>query len=186
MKFEFIQELTEARMYRGTSTLSGKSAEELAQIVYAMILMLELVRYEDPGQAKNYAKSTITYDLFKTMRNGASDLYNLLAVLNNQDDYAERIRANHYISVPVLQLKKYFRDIENSNYRSGEVRPFMLKLETYLNINESWMKQARRAILYWNQTTTDNEKEKTVRNLKRFFQAYSYNNDLYVYFRRNF
>lgn len=180
----FIQELTEARMYRGTDTLSGKSADEIAEIVYVMFLVLEILRKEDPSKAFSYAKETTYYTDFATMRNGSSDLHNLLAVLSNQERYEDKIKTSGYISVPMMQTKKYFRDFENRRYDPSIVRTFILRLEGFLNIRESWMKQARRTILFWD-ISSDGEKQKIKQQIRNFFQRTSFNNDLYVYYKNN-
>lgn len=180
---DLIQELVEARLYRGTSTLEGKTAEEIAKISFLMIMMLEILRFEDSKLVSKYVADTLQYEQFDSMRSSASDLHNLLAVLNNQDKYKERIKVNHNISVPVLQLRRYLRDISaNSKDRSLD-RTFFTKLENFFKITDSNFKQIRRYVGDWH-LVSDNEKNKIRKQIKNFLQNYGQQNDLLIDFKK--
>jgi hypothetical protein len=180
---DFIQELNEARLYRGASTLEGRSAEELAKITYMMIMMLEILRTEDPTFVKKYVEDTLGYENFESMRSTATDLHNLLAVLNKQDKYADRIRVNHNISVPVLQLKRYLRDITANQKDRGLDRTLFMKLENFFKISDSQVKQTRRFVGDW-ADVSPNEKATVRKQIKNFLQAYGQQNDLLIQFKR--
>lgn len=180
--FDFIQELNEARLYRGTSTLQGRSAEELAKISFLMIMMLEILRTEDAKFAVKYADQTLQYEQFEAMRTSATDLHNLLAVLNNQDDFEERITVNHNISVPVLQLRRYLRDISNKRKDRGLDRGLFIKLETFFKISDSTIKQIRRFVGDWHDVS-NNEKADTRKQIKNMLQGYGQQNDLLIQFK---
>ena len=180
--FEFFEELKEARMYRGTDTLQGKSAEELAKITYMMIMMLEILRTEDSEYVRKYVDNTIGYENFTHMRSNATDLHNLITVLNNQDNYSGRIKPNFNISVPVLQLRRYMRDISAGHKDRGLDRTLFMKLETFLKISDSQAKQIRRFVGDWNQTS-EGEKNTIRKQIKNFLQNYGQQNDLLIQFK---
>lgn len=180
----FLDELTEARMYRYTNTMKGKSIDELAEVAFMMILLLELMRKEDPSQARRYAMHTTFYDNIEHIKQSSSDLHNLLSIIHNQEEHVNRITPNPNISVPMLTTKKYFRDLENNNYRRGEVRPYIQKLEQYFGIRNSDIKSIRRIVLYWD-LASPNQQETTKKRIRNYFQKYSYNNDMYVAYRKD-
>jgi hypothetical protein len=176
---DFLQELKEARLYRGADTLQGKSADELAKITYAMIMILEILRHEDNKFAKKYVDDTIGYENFSAMRSNATDLHNLLSVLNNQSDYENKITVNHNISVPVLQIKRWMRDISSGHKDKGLDRTLFMKLESFFKISDSQLKQIRRSVGDWNDTST-NEKSVVRKQIKNFLQGHGQQNDLLI------
>ena len=90
----FITELTEARMFYDGKDLKGRSAEDIAGLAYLIIMLLQIIRYDYPSQAKSYASDTARYKQYETMHYSATDLSNLLAVLNNQENYDDKIKAS--------------------------------------------------------------------------------------------
>jgi hypothetical protein len=182
IKLPFLQELTEARMYRGRDTLQGKTAEELARVAYLMLMMLEILRTEDNSFAKNYSLNTLGSANFVGLRTGSSDLHNILAVLNNQNDYADRIIVNAAISVPTLQIRRYLRDIENDRKQIGIDRAFLKKLDDFFKISDSSLKEIRRVAADWNYASPT-EKGTIRRQIKNALQSTNHQNDLLIHFR---
>lgn len=180
--FDFIQEINEARIYKNGDTLKGKTADDLAVGVFLMIMMLEILRNIDKDYAKKYAIQTIGYENFTSMRGSASDLHNLLAVLANQEDYKDKIETNSKINVPVLQLRRYLRDIENDRKDISLDRQLFLKLEQFLNIKNSSFRQIRRNVADWRLNSTA-EKTLIRRNIKNYLNNYNQQTDILVYFR---
>jgi hypothetical protein len=146
-KLPFLQELAEARMYKNRDTLQGKTAEELAKGMFLMIMMLEILRKEDSSFAKRYSINTQWNQDFRSLRLQASDLHNIITVLSNQDQFADKIAVNKAISPPILQLKHYFRDIENDRKDRGWDRAFFKKLEEFLKINDSACREDRKSVV---------------------------------------
>lgn len=182
--FEFIEELTEARMYKGRDTLHGKTAAELAKVAYLMFMMLEILRTEDAEFAKKYVKETNWAENFSAMRTNLSDLHNLLAVLNNQDKFSDKITVDHSIAVPTLQIRRYMRDIEDNRKQRGLDRSFFKSLEDFLKIGDSQCKEARRAVADWH-AAGDTEKGTIRRLIKNVLQPTNQQNDLLTQFRKH-
>lgn len=180
----FIQELTEARLYRGEQTLEGKKADDLANIAYLMIMMLEILRHEDFKYAQDYARSTLSYSSFDHMRSSATDLYNLLSVLNEQTEYEDRITPNPSISVPALQIKRYLRDLENGRKDPGLDRALFLKIESFFSISSTKLKQIRRSVGQWNDNSIT-EKSTVRKEIKNILQNVSQQNDIFVHFKNH-
>lgn len=166
MQLEFIQELTEARMFRGRETLANKSVNDIAKIVFLTLLIVEILRTLKPAVAKKYGLETLSYENFKTMRNNATDLHNLLAVLNNQNDYAGRIQPDTNVSIPALQIRRYLRDLEYDKKEKAVDRQFFYKLESFLKISDSEYKELRRSVVDWEMNSAV-EKRKIMRTIKQ-------------------
>ncbi len=180
--FAFLQELTEARMYRNTSTLSGKKATELAKVAFLMFMMLEILRHEDKSFAKRYSMDSIGYDSFGSLKGSATDLHNVLSVLANQSKYADKITTDFTIAVPTLQVRKYLRDIENDRKDRGWDRAFFKTLGEFLKITDSDLKEMRIWVADWLQASLT-EKRKLRLQIKNLLQATNQQNDLLVHFR---
>lgn len=182
VKLPFLQELVEARLYRNTSTLTGKTAKELAKVTYLMFMMLEILRYEDKSFAKRYSVETMWYDNFSSMKSTASDLHNVLAVLSDQNSYAHKIKTDATIAVPILQIRKYLRDIENDRKDKGWDRAFFKTLSEFLKIADSDLRELRMYVADWDQTSAT-EKRKLRLQIKNLLQATNHQNDLLIQFR---
>lgn len=182
MKFEFLQEIKEARIYRDGGTLNGKSAAELAKVAYLLIISLEILRNEDYMFARSYASSTLPYENFRSMRNSATDLHNLLAVLANQSQHQDKIKTDFQINIPGLQLKRYFRDIINGRKERSLDRALFKQLEDYLKIRDSDLRHMRRIVGDW-RIATSSEKKTVIRDIRNLLNRLSINNDLFLHFR---
>jgi hypothetical protein len=182
IKLPFLQELVEARMYRNTTTLTGKTAAELANVAYLMFMMLEILRHEDNSFAKRYSVETMWHDNFSTMKSSSSDLHNVLSVLSNQTDYKDKIKVDANISVPNLQIRKYLRDIENDRKEKGWDRAFFKTLGEFLKITSSDLKQMRMYVADWTANSVT-EKRKIKLAIKNALQATNHQNDLLIQFR---
>jgi hypothetical protein len=182
VKFSFLKELTEARMFRNSDSLGGKTATNLAKISFLSLLALEIMRTLNPGYAKKYALDTISYENFKSMRNNATDLHNLLTVLNNQTDYAGKIQTDPEVAIPALQIKRYLRDMENNRKDKSLDRQFFYKLEGFLKINDPELKELRRNVVDWNMNSSV-EKRNVIRTIKQELNKLSLQLDLLQQFK---
>lgn len=182
--FEFIQEISEARIYKNGDTLKGKHAADIAKIAFLSIMMLEVLRNADLKYSKQYASSTLPDQGFTAMRPSASDLHNLLAILSNQDKYSDKIDTNLNISVPVLQLKRYLRDVASGHKDIALDRQLFKTLENNLQIHDSTLSNIRRNVADW-QATTPGEKDTIIRLIKQLANSLSQQTDLYQHFKNS-
>lgn len=170
MKLEFLNELAESRLFQYRDDFRNRSARDLADLLFVTILILEIVRYRKESSAKSYATKTMVLSEFDGIKPGMTDLYNLISVLSDQGRYDSEISTNLNISVPVLQLKRYLRDVSFGKQPGIYDREFLLKLEDYLRINDGELRYSRRVIAYWT-TSTALEKETVSKNLLRFMRS---------------
>lgn len=181
MKLEFIQELTEARMFRNEETLHGRTLTNIGEMAYYMFLMLEIMRTEDPKYAKEYATRTMAYNSFDGMYSGATDLHNLLSILNNPKDYVEEIKINARTSVPIFGIRRYVSDMRSGTYVMSKVRSLFLTLESDFKVNSSRARRLRRYVTEWTRRESS-AKKFTVREVYEFSRS----NSLYADITRHF
>ena len=53
---DFINEISESRIYRNADGLKGKTAEDIARIAFLTVMMLEVLRFHSKASAKSYAQ----------------------------------------------------------------------------------------------------------------------------------
>jgi|TARA_Y100000114_G_C11761936_1_gene330276 hypothetical protein len=144
MKFDFInKELTEARYMRTDRDTLGRDAYDIGETAYEQLLMLQQMRFENPGFAKKYAEDTLRFNNFRGIKPGASDLHNLISIVNNPSKY-KGVTSGGAVSINELELKRYLKDIAAGRNNNNRDRNFLLKLQKDLGIKNSFLKNARR------------------------------------------
>ena len=178
--FDFIkQELVEARLFRFPENLHGRDAQGLARLLFASLLTMEIMRYESTSRSVQYAQQSLIFNEFDHMRNGATDLANLIAVLSNQSKYEKEIDVNPGISAPVLQIRTFLRTFASSSYDQSSIRQFFIKLDDMLSIAGGEMHQARRIISDW-EDASQMEKYTAWSTLNRVFNSHGTQLDIYI------
>lgn len=176
--YEFINGLNETRLFQHRDSLDGKTAKDLSNTTYLMLLVLEILRHENKKFAVNYARKTMVYDDFSKMRSNTSDLHNLISILSHQADYEHTLATDSEISPPVFALKRYFRDIAEGRKDSTQDRQLFLKLESALKVHDSALKSIRRHAVDW-ASSNETERKAVKNNVRVAFQKLSWQNDLY-------
>lgn len=155
----FLNELSEARLFRYEEGTNGKRAVELGRLLFMSLLALEALRYLNESAARAYANQTLMYNDFDKMRPSTTDMANLIAVLSNQEDYRERIDVDTKISPPVLQIRRYLRNLTQRLETHAYDRSMLINAESALGINQSDLRQIRRVVGDWDRS------DKTQQNL---------------------
>lgn len=177
-KFSFINELTEARLFKYPAQVENKEASALARTLYCGMLALEILRHEAAPAAYKYAMQSITYGDFNHMRSASTDLANLIAVLSNQKDFQGKIKTNTAISAPALQCRAWFRTFLYGGFDERRTRTFLIELEGNLSIQGSEFKQARRVVGNW-RDSNENERRSAMAVLRREFINHAYQLDVW-------
>lgn len=172
VKYEFLEEIKESRMFRGVAGLRGQRAYELGRVLYVAMLSLELIKQYDERRSQMYAYRTLQYHDFDKMRNGATDVANLVAVLSNQHEYQERIEVNFDVHAPSLQLQSYMQRLRMGISSLTLDRQFFLNLEHALGISDSTLTGIRRIVMDWKRSNRW-EKQNAVSNLRRELQRHA-------------
>lgn len=174
---DFIEEIAEARLFKGKETLKGKSAEDLAKLCFLMFLMIEILRNEEYSWTKDYINKTLSGENFSSLKVSATDLHNIIAVINNQEKYDDKIDSNKKIKLNIDSVKKYFRDITSKTKNTGTDRSFFMNLEDSLKIKNPALKRLRREVADWAMTTTA-EKSSVKSDITRILVSDNTQNDI--------
>lgn len=150
MQLDFIHgELLEARMLRYMANAEGRSADQLAGLMFACLLGVEMLRRTDPSAAASYAKNTVMVGDFDQMKSSASDLYNIMTILDNQADFEGVIRTNYSVSPALLETKSYLRRVMTVPHTTVQDRFVLSNVAQHLQISHGGLLLARRVISYW-------------------------------------
>ena len=153
MAFEFIrEEITEARYIRTAGDTIGRDATDVAESFFEQLIMLQQMRFENPAFAKKYAKDTLKFMNFSSVKPGATDLHNLASIIANPNKY-KGVTSGGTVSFDELGFKRYLRDIAAGRDNTAMDRTFMMRQQKNLGISSSFLKQARRASADYGRTS---------------------------------
>lgn len=178
MSFEFVKELSEAKLFRNPTKLADTSIGEVADSFFNAILGISILKNTDPKAAQKYAQQTLTYSNLGDWRSSGSDLHNMAHILANPRRYDEKIAIDRVISLPEMQYKQYLRNIASGKADANFDRTFLLNLQRNLGINSSGLRSARRLIGDWD-TALPNERQLAATRVFYGMQHDLQNSDLY-------
>ena len=143
-KFSFIrEEITEARYIPTRGDTLGRDMNDVAESYFEQLLMLQQMRFENPAFAKKYAKDTLKFMNFSSIKPGGTDLHNLASIINNPNKY-KGATSGGAIKFDELGFKRYLRDIVAGRDNTAMDRTFLMRQQKNLGIDSSFLKQARR------------------------------------------
>jgi len=187
MPLQFIDFLTEARLFTDATTIKGKSVEDIASIVYLMIMMLEITRHTNHSYAVDYASKTMIYSSYENLHYAGTDLGNLLAVLNNQDTFKGQLTSpNKGIAIPLFQINRYLNACKGSSFDHNSDAQFFYRLEDYLKLySKANFRQFRRDIGDWRNLSYA-DKNQVVQKLRQEFDKRASTCDIYIWWKQSF
>lgn len=144
MAFEFIrEEITEARYIRSASDTVGRDMNDVGESFFEQLIMLQQMRFENPTFAKKYAKDTLKFMNFTSVKPGGTDLHNLAAIITNPNKY-QGVTSGGKVGIDELGFKRYLRDIAAGRSNTAMDRSFLMRQQKNLGIDSSFLKAARR------------------------------------------
>jgi hypothetical protein len=162
MAFEFIKDLSEARVFRNPANLPSVGISNIAQNFFNAALALQIMRYENPKLAKKYAQQTLSNGL-DGWRSSGSDFNNMAQILLNPERYSAKINIDTQITVPELQLKTWLRHIAKGTADEATDRRFFLALQRRLGVDSPGLISARRVVADWSQSLGNERTQATAR-----------------------
>ena len=173
--FEFIkEELCEARYIRTPRDTVGRSTDNIAEGFYEHLLVLQQMRWENPSFARKYAKETLRFMSFNSIRTGATDLHNLASILNNPSKHGlDSLRFDE------LGFKRYLRNIIEGRHVPGQDRAFLLKMQKNLGVRSGLLKQARRLMGDYGLTSKSERASVSARMVNAFRHDQQHRSDIY-------
>lgn len=182
MAYEFLQELSESRLFRNPSKVEGVAIGNLADNFFNAAMSLQILRYENPKAAQKYAQQTLATGL-DGWRTSGSDLNNLAQILMHPDRFEDRVRMDRSVRLPELQLKTWLRNIAQGKEDPSYDRQFFLALQRQLGVRSPGLQAARRLVSDWHRTIGNEKALATT----RVFQGMNHDlrqSDLYAPFAR--
>lgn len=162
MSYEFIKELSEARVFRSTKNLPATGIGNVAENFFNAALALQIMRYENPKAAATYAQRTLAGG-FDGWRSSGSDFNNMAQILMNTDRYSDRLRMDRQVSVPNLQLKTWLRNIAQGREDTEYDRRFFLALQRQLGVKSPGLISARRVVADWSRSLSNDRAAATAK-----------------------
>lgn len=159
MDFQLIdQELSEARLFRGTRKFSTLDGKDIANLLYLNTISLFIFSSDNKqsGYARDYARASTQYSTYSLFRTHATDIYMLAYQIKNpSNDYVKmrnEIPSKAFLNRLSFQDRKhieFLRKIVIGKADPSEAQSYLFRLEAQLDINDGRYKRWRRMALEW-------------------------------------
>lgn len=177
MSYEFLQELSEAKLFKNPTKMQDVSAASLADGFFNAAMALQVLRFENPKAAQKYASKTLATGL-DGWRGSGTDFNNMAQVLLNQDRYKDKVVFDRRVGVPKMQMMAWLRDISNGRHNPNADRKMFMSMERQLGVSNPGLKAARRLVGDWHRTLPS-ERTLAMKRIKMSLQHDLSNSDLY-------
>ena len=171
---DFIKELHEARMTRGSNDQRELTYTDVCERLYLSLCVLDLV-YKYPKykiDAIRYAKSTTGWPNYKHFRPTATDLHNFIYFATGDEDAINKLKnpgaawkLRMSRSIPVLKLNRYLTAMSYGRAMDKADKAFLLEMESTLGVDNSEYRRTRRDIMNWEKLSTQDRKTAATRLL---------------------
>ena len=179
----FIQDLLESRVFRYEDNFDKKPISDIATTLFFLLLLIEVMRRFDADYAQRYCKQTFTMGDFDGIRSYATDVHNIIAVLNNKQ-LRSKLQDDRNVHLPEFAIKRYFRDMMLGQRDHNINRAFFIQLGSDLGITDSNAKAARRNIIDFS-SLTQQQYFDTAERINRKLNDLAINCDLQWYYKSN-
>lgn len=124
-----FSDLLESRAFRNSLTFEKYKINELKEIFYFYMLILNILIDTSPKAALVYSEKTLIYPLFNGLRFSTTDLGNIMASLLHADEYLDE----KIVSLPILEIKRFLRGIDTGT-NDQLTRALFQKLQIMLKL----------------------------------------------------
>jgi hypothetical protein len=151
---DFIQSLTESKLFASKTSFAHRSGRELAELAYLHIIALRIMSCEKIThmQSKQYALKTNNHDDFKKWKSNGTDLYLILHALKG-DVKAKDDTSEHYIKTLSLDIPKitaWLLSISSHNSDSDtKAHRLFASMDSQFKINDGSYRSIRRLAMNW-------------------------------------
>lgn len=177
---EFIKDIIESRMYRRLEQVKGTDVNTLASLVYDHLLMLRVVYYLDKKTAVKYAKETIKQQNFNGFRQSMTDMYNLLTLVMQQRQYADKLFNNWDIVIPELRLKRVIRAVADGELDARDYDQLLMilyrRFGRVVTSDQMWL---RRLVQDWDRRISRMDRNQAIMRILQTVRR-PINTDLYM------
>lgn len=169
MSFSFLQELSqinESNVIRSKDQIKRYTAKDISRFTYIhfIVLFIMLAEFNFAVKAVGHSSRTIQYGGFKRFNVATTDLYVYLHLLlhGNEIEFKEPAASTMFVRgmhINFATLKSRLREMSfGKRSKSGE-SAFLLSLERQLRIDETGLRQCRRAALNWNTVPIEDQRK---------------------------
>jgi hypothetical protein len=132
--------LTESKAFRNENMIDKFSSKDMSEILFGMMLGVELIYKLLPEDCVSYKLDTLKYPMFDRIYLSTTDLGNAISMVKNAKTILD---AKYSIDIPILDIKHYLR----SNLSDSDKRALFIKLQSRLRIHNTKLINIRREIL---------------------------------------
>lgn len=184
MSFEFINDLSESKLFPSKSNIKKFSAEDLTELAVlnlcALYILYCIPEYKD--FAIRYAKKTIGFGVkFDRWTTGGTDLYVLLhALMVDEYDFAEPEKSKKFMATLPLGeavLIRWLREMAAGRITLATHRALFIKMDFNFKIRNTSIRAIRRIVMDW-ATVGKHEKKLATTRMLQFMRSRSPRSEL--------
>lgn len=177
----FIQELSEARMFKTREQISKEGVRSLSDHLMISLLSLYIMSndYNYAPVASAYAQKTISLGNFNRPSPSGTDLYQTVYSLQRQDMFndAKDTMLMGKIRVDSNKIKRFTSSIVGGKTNPSSASQFFLKLERDLQIQDPKIRAARRLAQDW-PTLNTQQRQLVASQMMRYYRLNARRSDI--------
>ena len=170
--------LTEARMFKSRQGVSKYSARELADLIFAHCVALQVMNRESKytAVAKTYAGRTLSYRNFDYFRSNGTDLYVMIhalfgkgSIIQFADERNSKVLVDRLKS-DIMPFRDFLGHVSSSNANTNTEQRMLMRLQGALYVSNSKLRSMKRLAGDWENLKT-REKRTLVSSLLTYFRT---------------
>jgi len=179
IELDFVDSLlTEARMFKSRQGVSKYSARELADLIFAHCVALQVMNRESKytAVAKTYAGRTLSYRNFDYFRSNGTDLYVMIhalfgkgSIIQFADERNSKVLVDRLKS-DIMPFRDFLGHVSSSNANTNTEQRMLMRLQGALYVSNSKLRSMKRLAGDWENLKT-REKRTLVSSLLTYFRT---------------
>jgi hypothetical protein len=182
----FMQELSEARLFKTRNQISGEGARVISDHIFVSILALYIMSmdYEYAPVAVAYARKTNMYGAYNQPSPSGTDLYQALYSIQHPELFQGQAKDELLmgkVNIEPRRVKKLLDRIKSGQVNPSTISSELYRLERNLKIQEPKLRAARRLAQNWN-TLNTTQRQLVATQINRYFIMNAMRSDIYPIF----
>jgi len=163
-KYELVHELCESRIFRSKQAMGKYNERQANELLYSILLSTIALALNPKTHtwATKYAAKTGAFGNFTFFRPTATDLYVLTYMAYKENGAIGKQGAQ--------KLLRLYKELGRGDVDSNYAEQTLLRLERGLKVNNARLRNARRVLTHWGNSSPDEQKQ-TLANLYRIVRA---------------
>lgn len=173
MPLEFIESLSEARMFKTRDQISREGARTLTDHLFVSLLSLFAMSndYNYAPVAAEYARRTGSRGNYNSPNPSGTDLYQTIYSLKRPGEMFGSDKDGMLMNKVNLEdqhIKRFVDKLKTGNVSSAEAGQFFFRLERNLKIEDPKLRAARRLVQDWEKLSTTQRQLASTQIMKYF------------------